>query len=116
MLTAFRRALFWVLVAVCAVAGAALDDPTPVLLVLALACLLRPRADWKQVPMRRSRKSNWAAMALVLSAFSLTLLIPDGLFRWTVMAAILIAYVVSLLLLERAAGGRKPGETVNDAL
>ncbi|MDQ3647463.1 MAG: hypothetical protein M3433_02550 [Actinomycetota bacterium] len=115
MLTRFRRALFWVLMAVSAVGAVALKDPTPLLLVFALACLLRPRSDWEHGPKRRSGKADWVATALAISAFGLTLLIADGLFRWAVMAAILIAYLLSLLLLERAAVASKPGGTVEDA-
>ena len=114
MLTRVRRALSWVLVVVSAGGAIALDDPTPVLVVLALAFVLLPRSDWKQRPKRRMRITDCVALALALAALGLTLLMPDGLLRWVVIAAILIAYVVSWLLLDRAAPNSEPRGTVKD--
>lgn len=95
MLTRVRRALSWALVVVSAVGAIALDDPTPVLVVLALAFLLLPRSDWKQRRQRRMRIADCVALALALAALGLTLLMPYGLLRWVVIGAILIAYASS---------------------
>lgn len=117
MLTRVRRALSWALVVVSAVGAIALDDPTPVLVVLALAFLLLPRSDWKQRRQRRMRIADYVALALALAlaALGLTLLMPDGLLRWVVIGAILIAYAVWWPLLDRAARDGEPRQTVKDA-
>lgn len=97
-----RRGLYWVLLVVAGVGAVALEDPTPVLVVVAAAVLVMPRSDWKRRPKGRARAADWVALAVMLAASGLTLLIPDGVFRWVVITAIVIAYVVSWRLLDRA--------------
>jgi hypothetical protein len=66
----------------------ALDDPAPALVPLLLAVILTPRATW-----RFERGAHWRGRTLLttataLTALFLTLLLPDGLTRWIVIAVI----------------------------
>jgi amino acid transporter len=74
----------------------------PVLVVVAAAVLITPRSDWKRRPKRRMGAAGWTALAVASAALILTLLIPDGLLRWIVIAAIVSGYVVSWRLFDRA--------------
>lgn len=101
MLIDARRVLSSILLVVTVVGAFALEDTTPVLLVLALALVVLPRSDWNRRPKRRMRAADWVVLAFTLAALALTLLMPDGVLRWTVIAGIVVAYIVSWPVLAR---------------
>ena len=115
VLTGVHRALSGILLVATVVGALALEDPTPVLLVLALALVVLPRPDWKRRPKRRMRAADRVVLAFTLAALALTLLMPDGVLRWTVIAGIFVAYLVSWPVLRRADRDHELRGAVNDA-
>ena len=99
-MTRARETAAYVLLAAAGVLALALEEPDPALAPLVAAALLMP---WRDVMRRRPRR--WTrrdpiALLLMLAALALTLLIPDGVVRVLIIAAIVSAYLASLLVLD----------------
>lgn len=99
-MTRTREIAGFVLLAAAAVLAVALEEPDPALAPLVAAVLVIP---WRHVMHRRPRRwtrADLIAFLLTLAALELTLLIPDGVVRALIIAAIASAYVASWLVLD----------------
>jgi hypothetical protein len=95
-----REIAGWSLLGAGALLAVVLDDPAPALLPAIAGVLLVPRRSWKPARSRRRTRVDRVAFVLFVVGLALTLLIPDGLVRWVVLAVLCAAYLASLRLLD----------------
>ncbi len=88
------------LLGLSAVLALVLEDPAPAVLPLLLALPLRRRADFGKWRRTRWTRADIVAFVMFITALGLTLLIPDGLLRWIVSAALVMSYIASVRLLN----------------
>jgi hypothetical protein len=99
-MTRAREIASFILLAAAAVFALALEEPDPALAPLVAAVLVMP---WRHVTRRRPRRwtrADLIAFLFTLAALALTLLVPDGVVRALIIAAIVSAYLASLLVLD----------------